>query len=408
MSTDLLVHNALLLDPLTGEYDETDFRIADGSVAEVGPSLTAADETPTVDLRGAYVLPGLVDCHVHVIAATAALAELRRWSQSLVALHAAREMERMLSRGFTTVRDTGGADHGLAQAQSDGLIGGPRLLFCGHALSQTGGHGDDRQPGEDVLAPTCSCAALSRIADGEDACRVAARDELRRGATHLKVMASGGVASPTDRIDSVQYSESELRAVVEEARAANRYVAAHAYTPESIARSLAAGVATIEHGNLLDEPTTRLLTEHDASVVMNLVTYWAMEHEGAEHGIAAASLLKNGEVLAGGRRALELATRAGVRVGFGTDLLGDMRRHQSTEFRLRAEIVGPLAVVRSATTDAADIVRLSGLAGVVAPGSFGDFVVTDADPLTDIGALAEPERLRMVVQAGQVALDRTT
>lgn len=406
MTDSLILHNALLLDPVSGSYTETDIRIADGTVTETGPRLTAPDTVQSLDLAGAHVLPGLIDCHVHVIAATAALAELRRWPQSLVALHAARSMAQMLHRGFTTVRDTGGADFGLARAQAEGVITGPRLLYCGHALSQTGGHGDDRQPGEDVLAPVCGCAALSRIADGEDAVRIAARDELRKGATHLKVMASGGVASPTDRIDSLQYSEGELQVVVEEARAAGRYVAAHAYTPEAIARALRAGISTIEHGNLLDDTSVALLREHDASVVMNLVTYWAMQQEGARHGLSADSLAKNDEVLDGGRRALERATVGGARVGYGTDLLGDMRRHQSTEFRLRAEIVSPLHVIQSATSIAAEIVRLTGLAGVVAPGSYADLIVTDTDPLTDIDALADPRRLQLVVQAGKVVLDR--
>lgn len=408
MRKSLLVRNALLLDTVSGDYSETDIRIEDGSVVQTGTALPAPDDVPAVDLAGAHVLPGLIDCHVHVIAATAALADLRRWPQSLVAVHAARAMGQMLQRGFTTVRDTGGGDVGLALAQTDGLLSGPRLLYCGHALSQTGGHGDDRQAGEEVLAPVCSCAALSRIADGVDAVRTAARDELRKGATHLKVMASGGVASPTDRIESLQYSDDELRAAVDEAEAVHRYVAAHAYTPEAIARSLRAGIATIEHGNLLDESSVALLREHDASVVMNLVTYWAMKQEGAQHGLSAGSLDKNEEVLDGGRRALGLATAGGVRVGYGSDLLGGMRRHQSAEFRLRAEIISPLEVIRSATSTAAEIVRLPGLAGAVAPGSYGDLVVTDADPLDDIGALAEPARLQMVVQGGRVVLDRRT
>lgn len=408
MRKSLLVRNALLLDTVSGDYSETDIRIEDGSVVQTGTALPAPENVPAVDLAGAHVLPGLIDCHVHVIAATAALADLRRWPQSLVAVHAARAMGQMLQRGFTTVRDTGGGDAGLALAQTDGLLSGPRLLYCGHALSQTGGHGDDRQAGEEVLAPVCSCAALSRIADGVDAVRTAARDELRKGATHLKVMASGGVASPTDRIESLQYSDDELRAAVDEAEAVHRYVAAHAYTPEAIARSLRAGIATIEHGNLLDESSVALLREHDASVVMNLVTYWAMKQEGAQHGLSAGSLDKNEEVLDGGRRALGLATAGGVRVGYGSDLLGDMRRHQSAEFRLRAEIISPLEVIRSATSTAAEIVRLPGLAGAVAPGSYGDLVVTDADPLDDIGALAEPARLQMVVQGGRVVFDRRT
>ncbi len=241
--TALLLRNGTLLDVDTGEYAEGDVLCDDGRIAETGPGLTAPGGARTVELAGATVLPGLIDAHVHVTAATADLGALPSWSPSYAAAHAARIMSGMLDRGFTTVRDASGADFGLADAQAEGLIRGPRLMFCGKALSQTGGHGDSRPRGTRVHDGHQCCAGLGRIADGVDAVRAAARDELRKGAHHIKVMAGGGVASPTDRIDSTQYSTDELRAIVEEAEAANRYVAAHAYTARSVSRALRAGGA---------------------------------------------------------------------------------------------------------------------------------------------------------------------
>ncbi|MFE0023478.1 amidohydrolase family protein [Amycolatopsis sp. NPDC059021] len=399
MNGSLLLRNARLLDPLTGEYTEGDLRCADGRIAEVGPGLTAAD-VRTEDLRGAFVLPGLIDAHVHVTASTADLGSLPSSSPSYVAAHSARTMSRMLDRGFTTVRDASGADYGLADAQAEGLFRGPRLLFCGRALSQTGGHGDGRTRGAHVQDDHPCCAGLGRVADGVDAVRAAARDELRKGAHHIKIMASGGVASPTDRIDSIQYSADEIRAIVEEAEAANRYVAAHAYTARAVNRALELGVRSIEHGNLLDDRSVELFAEHDAFLVPTLVTYWALKEEGREHGLPEGSWRKVDDVLGAGMAALERAARGGVKLVYGTDLLGGMHRHQNHEFRLRGEVQSPLDVIRSATSTAAELLNLTGKIGTLVPGAHADLLVLDDDPLADLGVLAEPERFRHVVQGG--------
>ncbi|MEU8396892.1 amidohydrolase family protein [Nonomuraea sp. NPDC048892] len=399
----LLLRNALLLDITTGEYAEGDLRCADGRVAETGRGLRAPDGTRVIDLAGAHVVPGLIDAHVHVTASTANLGLLGSMSPSYVAAHSARIMAGMLDRGFTTVRDCSGADFGLADAQAEGLIRGPRLLFCGKGLSQTGGHADLRGRGEHLTDDHPCCAGVGRIADGVDAVRVAARDELRKGADHIKVMASGGVASPTDRVDSTQYSMDELRAAVEEAEAANRYVAAHAYTARAVNRALEAGVRSIEHGNLIDDSSVELFRRHEAYLVPTLVTYWALKQEGREFGLSESSWRKVDDVLEAGLVALERAARGGVRLAYGTDLLGGMHRHQSHEFRLRAEVQRPIDVLRSATTGAAELAGRPGELGTLAVGAHADLLVLDGDPLADIGVLADPAKhLRHVVQAGAV------
>ncbi|WP_336213811.1 metal-dependent hydrolase family protein [Nonomuraea sp. LPB2021202275-12-8] len=398
----LLLRNALLLDPAAGDYTEGDLRCEDGRIVETGSGLHAAGDTRVVDVAGAPVVPGLIDAHVHVTALSADLAALGSLSPSYVTAHSARIMGQMLDRGFTTVRDASGADHGLADAQAEGLIRGPRVLFCGKGLSQTGGHGDLRGRGVNQRDDHPCCAGVGRVADGVEAVRVAARDELRKGAHHIKVMASGGVASPTDRIDSTQYSMDELRAVVEEARAANRYVAAHAYTARAVNRALEAGVRTIEHGNLLDDSSVELFLRHDAFLVPTLVTYWALKEEGMAFGLPEPSWRKVDEVLDAGLRALERAARGGVRLAYGSDLLGGMHRHQNQEFRLRREVQQPIDVLRAATTNAAELAGLAGEIGTLAVGARADLLVLDGDPLEDIGVLAEPRRIRHVVQGGEV------
>jgi imidazolonepropionase-like amidohydrolase len=395
-----LFTNGLFLDVQAGTYREGDLHVNDGFVAEPGSPLPS--DARRVDLGGAYVLPGLIDSHVHVTASSADLADLARLPVTYTAHHTARLLGDMLDRGFTTVRDMAGGDYGTWRALEEGLIRGPRLFDAGRALSQTGGHGDHRGPGEHLLDTHPGASEASTIVDGVDQVRRAAREELRRGAHHIKVMAGGGVASPTDRIDSTQFSADELEAAVDEARAANRYVAAHAYTPESITRSLQAGIRTIEHGNLLDAATAKLF--QDAYLVMNLVTYWALQTEGREFGLPEASFRKVGDVLDGGMRALELAHASGIKIGYGTDLLGGMQRHQSQEFLIRAEIQAPIDIIRSATTVGAEILGMSGKLGTLQPGAFADFVAVARDPLEDIAALADPAAIKYVAKNGRVEL----
>lgn len=401
MNEGIVIANGNVLNINEGFYVEADIRVEDGVIVEIGSHLQGG-ESERLDVRGAFVIPGLIDCHVHVTAATADLSALRTWSPRYEAFKAAELMGAMLDRGFTAVRDTGGADFGLSMAQGEGIIRGPRLFFGGRALSQTGGHGDRRGRGEHMVDDHPCCAGVGRVADGVDAVRLAAREELRTGAHHLKVMASGGVASPTDRVDSTQYSMEELRAAVEEAEAVNRYVAAHAYTARAVNRALLAGVRTIEHGNLLDEESVKLFVETGSFLVMNLVTYWALRREGRDFGLSEDSWNKVADVLEGGMHGLELAAAGGVPIAYGSDLLGGMQRHQNEEFSIRSDLQPALEILRSATVVAAELLRESGKLGVLVPGAFGDMVVLEKDPLEDICVLASPQDFSYVIQAGHV------
>jgi imidazolonepropionase-like amidohydrolase len=402
-----LFRNARILDTERGDY------LADGSVLvegerilEVGGADVHTSDTQSFDLAGMTLLPGLIDAHVHATAVTADLAGLAEWSPAYVTARAARVLASMLRRGFTTVRDVGGADYGLAQAIEEGYLEGPRLLFAGSALSQTGGHGDIRGPGRQSY-DRCHCGlARTVICDGVDEVRRAAREEIRRGAHHLKLMLSGGVASPTDRIDSTQFSREEIRAAVEEAEAANLYVVGHAYTSRAINRGLECGVRSIEHGNLMDESSLPLFQESGAFYVPTLVTYSALATRGREFGLSEHSHRKVFDVLDAGLHALELAHRAHLPIVYGTDLLGGMHEEQLSEFTIRRQVQPPADLLRSATTVAARLLCMEGQVGVVAPGASADLLVVDGDPLQDIGVLTDPQRrLKLVMARGRMTVN---
>lgn len=400
MTHDLLIKNASYLNVAEGLYEQGDIKVSGGAITAIGPDLKAEGET-VIDATNKFVLPGLIDCHVHVTAATADLGQLGEWSPNYVAFNTAKLMGEMLDRGFTTVRDVAGADFGIHDAQAEGLLRGPRLFFGGKALSQTGGHADPRSRGRNAYDAGSCCPHIGRLADGVDAVRQAARDELRKGAHHIKIMAGGGVASPTDRIDSTQYSLSEIEAAVEEATAANRYVTAHAYTGRAINRALRAGVRGIEHGNLLDDESLELFKEFNAFLTMNLVTYWALEREGRKFGLSQENWEKVAAVLDGGYVALGKAHEAGINLAYGSDLLGGMQVHQAKEFTVRAKVMPTIDVIRSATTTAAALLQREGELGTIAQGAQGDFVITSEDPLKDLTVLAET-RLDYVIQGGVV------
>lgn len=401
----LVVKNARVLDVRSGAYAEADLVLENGKITEISPGVREPENARVIDASGKYVLPGLIDCHVHVTALNGDLGSLVSKSQQYVSAHAVRILGEMLARGFTSVRDASGADFGLALAQEEGTVSGPRIFFCGHAISQTGGHGDFRGPAENHAHGAQCCAGIGRVADGVSAVRVAARDELRKGASFIKIMASGGIASPTDRLDSTQYSEDEIRAAVEEAEAANRYVAAHAYTARAVNRCLELGVRSIEHCNYIDESSVALFLEKDAFMVPTLSTHWALVEHGLENGLPHDSWLKAGPVFAQGLEALKLAHESGVKIVYATDLLGGMQTYQNHEFTIRAGVQGNLAVVQGATLLAAELLERTGEIGEVSVGANADLIIVDADPLADIAVLADFEQHRVhVIQGGQVVV----
>jgi imidazolonepropionase-like amidohydrolase len=402
----LVLDNAVVLDVVGGKLLPNQRVVIKGKhIERVEP---ARAQTPAgapgevVDVGGRTVMPGLCDAHVHVTAWTANLSEQMRSSPFYTAARSAEILHAMLMRGFTTVRDEAGADYGLALAVNEGHIQGPRILFCGRALSQTGGHGDWRGRGEQVVSTVSESVGLSHLCDGVPQVRRAAREEIRKGANHIKLMLSGGVASPTDRLTNSQFSEEEIRAAVEEADNAGLYCTGHAYTIRAVNTALKCGVRSLEHCNLIDESSVELFVKHDGFMVPTLATYEALAREGVEAGLPAALKDKVFEVLDHGLKALDIANRGGVKLAYGTDLLGAMHKDQLREFDIRSEVQAPIDIIRGATTVAADLFNESGQTGVVAAGARADLLVVEGDPLQDLRRLQDPTRyLKAIIKDGE-------
>jgi imidazolonepropionase-like amidohydrolase len=408
MST-VLFHDARLLDTRSMRFRDGVWVLVEGNrITAVSDQPIVAENADKVDCGGRVLMPGLIDAHVHVCAARTNLGILRNLPASLITATAGEILRAMLFRGFTTVRDAGGADQGHAAAVEAGLFVGPRLFISGRAISQTGGHGDFRPPVDvpgAMMGEPCGCAhiygGIGRIADGVAEVRRAARDEIRLGASQIKIMASGGVASPTDPVSFTQYSMEELRALVEEAEAAETYVMAHAYTPRAIQRLVHAGIRSIEHGNLIDQETAALMAERDVYLVPTLATYHALSAHGREFGFPEDSLAKLDEVLEAGTRSLEIARAGGVKMGFGTDLLGELHAYQGSEFALRAEALSAGEILAGATVVNAELMMRPGELGVVEPGALADILVVDRDPLEDLSVFGgQGEGLRVIMKDG--------
>jgi len=357
-----------------------------------------------IDAEGKFIIPGLIDAHVHVTSATVDLAT-PQLPITYTTCCAAKNLEDALQRGFTTVRDVGGADFGLSMALSRDIIKGSRLFFCGRALSQTGGHGDFRAKTYEGLygAPLQSSATtIGQVVDGVTEVRRACRSELRMGASFIKIMAAGGVASPGDSITDTQFSSEELTAIVQEAEAKSTYVAAHVYSPKSIQICLNHGVRTIEHGNLMDEKTAVMMKEKEAYLIPTVITYDALARRGAEFKFPAASLNKLADVRVKALTAVKIARRHGIKIGFGTDLLGPLWDEQSHEFSLRSAVDKPMETILSATKINAEVLNQTGKLGEISVEAYADILVLDKNPAEDISVLVDPNNISMIMMAGKV------
>jgi len=408
--TQLHIHNATLIDG-TGADARPGVSIAieDGRIARIAhaQSLKAERDAVVIDATGRFLLPGLTDAHLH-FGATESDGRATR-PLAAYALKVAAFIEETLDQGFTTVRDAGGLDAAWAVVVERGLLRGPRILPSGSFLSQTGGHGDWHLPHVDSLeglgimgTGIAGLIAGPVICDGPDAVRKAARDQLRRGATQIKVMASGGAASPTDPIDATQFTIAELQAAVEEAAVRGTYVLAHAYHPKSISNCLEAGVRSIEHGNLLDEATAQRMATEGAFLVPTLITYQVLSERGEELGLSKIAHDKINYVAKSGEESVRIAMAAGVRIGSGSDLLGPPMAEKARELVLQASVMGAMGAIVAATKTNAELFGMADRIGTVAEGKQADLIVVDGDPLTDIGVLADASRVRVVLKEGTV------
>jgi imidazolonepropionase-like amidohydrolase len=400
----LLFKNFKLLEPEAGELQDGFQLLVEGdTVRECSEKEIKSAGADVIDLGGRTLMPGLIDSHVHVMLSEVNIRFLEAVPLTLATARAAKLMHAMINRGFTTVRDTGGADWGIKAAVDQGQIPGPRLFIAGQAIGPTGGHSDPRRRTD--FGTRCHCcnamAFTMTVSDGVSDVRKSVREQMRQGCDHVKIMMSGGVASPYDPLDSLQFSPGEVAAAVEEAKAFGRYVCAHAYTPEAITRAAEAGVRTIEHGNLIDDASAKLMASKDMYLIANLVTYYAMRERAAEFGMTSDMLAKNDLVIDGGLKSLEICKRAGVPVAYGSDLLGALQVEQSREFVIRKEVVAPIEIIRSATTIGAKVLRQEGKLGTLKAGAFADLIVVDGDPLKNLELfLGEGKHLAAIMKGG--------
>ncbi len=397
--------NARIVDGTADAPGEPMCVVIEGDrIRDVTASAPPPGDATVIDVAGRTLMPGLIDCHVHIVAVSANLGENAALPDSLVATRSARLQYEMLMRGFTTVRDVGGADHGQVVASDEGTVLGPRLIISGKALSQTGGHCDFRgrfNAGPNVFETRLG--ALGRLCDGVPEIRRAAREEIKGGATFIKIMANGGVASPTDPIHFLGFSREELLAVVEEAQDAGTYVSAHLYTDTAIRRAVECGVHSLEHCNLIQSETAAFAADQGAIAVPTLVTYDKLSEEAEALGMPAASLAKIDTVRLAGMESLSIMQKAGLPMAYGTDLLGAMHRHQSEEFVIRGRVLPSREVVYSAAGLAAKLCRMEGKIGVIAPGAFADMIVVDGNPLADLSLLTgQGKHMTLIMKGGAI------
>jgi imidazolonepropionase-like amidohydrolase len=402
-----LLTNAFLLDCTGNEpRDRASVVVEGGRIGEVrfGEPGPTVGYDRVIDCAGMTLMAGLTDAHVHIGAVEVnILDQHREYPSNLVALMMARTLEDTLLQGFTTVRDAGGADWSFKAALERGIVEGPRLLVSDRPLSQTGGHGDWRRATEtqppEIFCPTAGMRSV--VCDGADEVRRAAREQLRLGADQIKVMASGGAMSPADELSATQYALEELRAAVEEAEAARTYVMAHAYNDESVRNCLEAGVRSIEHGNLIDEESARLIAQAGAYLVPTLVTYEAVSEEGERYHVPEDVIRKIDEAREVGIRALRYAYEAGVRIASGSDLLGPLQDRKARELEIKTEVMSPMESLVSATKTNASLFGMEDEIGTVEEGKLADLLVVEGNPLEDIAVLQKKSNLKLIMKGGE-------
>ncbi len=394
--------NALLLDCTGAEPAENGWlTVDDGVIKEIGSGKAPIfREAEIVNCKGNTLMPGLIDAHIHLNLFDDNLAEIPR--RDYPAMHFVKCLQVLKDtgeQGFTTVRDAGGADAGFRVAVERGLVPGPKISVSGTSICQTGGHSDVRLSTE-VAAPMLSPIPIGCVADGVAEVQKAAREQLRRGVDHLKVMAGGGCGSPADEPDTTQYSLDELKAVVAEASAVKKVVLAHTYSNSSMRLCAEAGVYSMEHGNYLDRATAQVLKEKDCWLVPTLSTYFYMSEHGEELGIPSYFLRKMKQVRESALEAVHNAMEAGVKIGSGCDMVGSGQPYKAMELELKARVMGPMGAILSATRENSKLMKREKQIGTLEAGKCADMLLVRGNPLDDVALFQNRENLFVIMQDG--------
>jgi imidazolonepropionase-like amidohydrolase len=406
MPQTLFTNANLVLDGLDELQRGFNVLVRDGRIAALSTRPIAAGEARVIDVAGRTLMPGLIDAHAHITGLSLTPKNIANPAED-IAIASANYLRNCLMDGYTTIREAGGANHATARLLADGQIVGPRLYYSGRALTQTGGGADFRTPDEetDPCGHVGPFSVMSVIADGVDAIRKAAREELRRGATQIKLFASGGVVFPAEgHATRYEFSDAELRAAVEEAEARDTYVMAHVYTDEGVRRCLAAGVRSIEHANFVSEQTVAMMAEHGAFYVPTFISLVQRVESAAETHLPQVIVDNLERTIARGRQVYGWARKHRVPIGFGTDLWGpDAQKSQLREFEMRRDLDTPAAILRSATAVNAELLMEKGKLGVIAEGAHADLLVVEGDPLADVDVMTRPEtNLKLIMKGGAI------
>ena len=404
MSDILFKNSNLVLDGPTTLQTGFDVLVRGNRIDRVSPTPIGSADATVIDLAGKTLMPGLIDAHAHVTGLTLNPRNIS-YSASEIALASSSYLRNSLMDGFTTIREAGGADHSTARLLAEGAIVGPRLFHSGKALTQTGGGADFRTPHEliDPCGHVGPFSVMSVIADGIAEVRKAAREELRQGAAQIKLFASGGVVFPSEAHSTLyEYSEPELRAVVEEAASRGTYVMAHVYTDEGIRRCLEAGVRSIEHGNFANEETIALMSEYGAYLDPTFISLVQRIESAGETGLSDAIVDNLRKTVARGKQVYSWARKYNVPIAFGTDLWGpEARESQLREFEIRMELDSAANIIRSATATNAALLMQQGKLGAIAAGAYADLLIVDGDPLTDLRVMLDPKKnLKLIMKDG--------
>jgi imidazolonepropionase-like amidohydrolase len=406
MTQTLFTNAALVRDGCTELQPSFNVLVKDSRIVSVSAQPINAPEAAVIDVGGRTLMPGLIDAHAHITGLSLTPKNIA-YPAAEIAIASANYLRHCLMDGYTTIREAGGADHATARLLAEGHIIGPRLFYSGKALTQTGGGADFRTPDEEIdpCGHVGPFSNMSVIADGIDEVRKAAREELRKGATQIKLFASGGVVFPAEgHATRYEFAEQELSAIVEEAAARGTYVMAHVYTDEGVRRCLRAGVRSIEHANFVNEDTVAMMAELGAFYVPTFISLVQRVESANETHLPDAIVENLQRTIARGREVYRWARKHKVPVGFGTDLWGpDAQKSQLREFEMRQDLDTPADILRSATVTNAELLMEKGTLGTIAEGAYADLLIVDGNPLADLGVLMNPQKnLKVIMKDGVI------